>query len=123
MSKLTREIKNYMHDLKSHPEDGITASFSFPEEFIGFRGHFPGKPVLPGVCKIQAILCMIETAMQKTPKLKEVASAKFFAPITANEEAFFTVRMIPQGEDEGRAKAVIQRKDKKIAEIHLRVSF
>jgi 3-hydroxyacyl-[acyl-carrier-protein] dehydratase len=123
VSKLNRAIKGCMRDFVSEPAGTMKARFSFPADFIGFAGHFPGKPVLPGVCKIQAMLCMLEAAYQRTPKLKEIALAKFFAPVTCNEEIVFTVHQLPEGSDEALAKAFITHKDKKIAEIHVRVVF
>ncbi len=106
-------------------DDGqeLTAHFCFSQEFIGFKGPFPGKPVLPGVCKSQAILCMLEVATQKTPQLKEIASAKFFTPVTCNEEIVCTVRQVSEGSEETRVLALITKRDKKIAEIKLKVVF
>ncbi len=122
MSRLRKEIKSFMTELC---DDGqkLTARFSFSQEFIGFKGHFPGKPVLPGVCTIQAILCMLEEASQKIPQLKEIISAKFFTPVTCNEEIVCTVRQESEGSEETRVSALITNKDKKIAEIKLRVYF
>lgn len=122
MSRLRKEIKSNMTELRDDGQE-LTARFCFSQEFIGFKGHFPGKPVLPGVCKIQAILCMLEAATHKTPQLKEIVSAKFFAPVTCNEEISCAVRQESSGSEETRVLAIITNKDKKIAEIKLRVVF
>ena len=102
---------------------GLTAHFCFSKEFSGFKGHFPGKPVLPGVCKIQAILCMLEEATHQTPSLKEVVSVKFFTPVTCNEEIVCSVRRVSEGSQEMRISSLVTKKDKKIAEIQLKVVF
>lgn len=122
MSKLRKEIKLYMLKLR---DDGsvLTAHFCFAPEFIGFKGHFPGKPVLPGVCKIQAVLCMLEAATKKVPKLKEIVSAKFFAPVTCNEEIVFAVRKAPGDNEDSRVSALVTHGDKKISEIQLKIVF
>jgi len=112
-----------MHDFSLGPDKEIRARFTFPADFLGFQGHFPGKPVLPGVCKIQAVLCMLEKSSSKHPRLKEVCLAKFFAPATHDEELSFTVRQVSEGNGEVNVKALISHKDKKIAEIRLRVGF
>lgn len=106
-------------------DDGkeLTAHFCFEPDFVGFKGHFPGKPVLPGVCKIQAVMCCLEAMYQKIPKLKEIVLAKFFTPVTCNEEIIFTIRQVPQGGQESLVKASVVNGNKKIAEIHLRVVF
>ncbi len=122
MSRLKKEIQSSMAELSSDGK-ALTAHFCFSQEFVGFKGHFPGKPVLPGVCKIQAILCMLQEATQKTPQLKEIVSAKFFTPVTCNEEIVCIVRLESEGSEETRVLALITHRDKKIAEIKLKVVF
>jgi len=122
MNRLRKEIKSSMSALRDDGQE-LTAHFCFLQEFIGFKGHFPGKPVLPGVCKIQAILCMLQEATRKIPQLKEIISAKFFTPVTCNEEIACTIRQESEGSDEARILALITNGDKKIAEIKLKVSF
>jgi len=109
-----------MSDLCDNGKE-LTAHFCFSRKFTGFKGHFPVKPILPGVCKIQAILCMLEATTHKTPQLKEIISAKFFTPITCREEIVCTVRRVLESGGEMRVSALITDKDKKIAEINLKV--
>lgn len=54
MNIIMQEIKQYMSDITEKDSNNVSARFLFPEEFIGFQGHFPEKAVLPGFCKIQA---------------------------------------------------------------------
>jgi 3-hydroxymyristoyl/3-hydroxydecanoyl-(acyl carrier protein) dehydratase len=122
MSKITKEIEGCMSQL-GDDEKGLIAHFCFPKGFIGFKGHFPGRPVLPGVCKIQAMLCMLEASAHRVPRLKEIVSAKFFAPVTCNEEIVFTVRRVSKDTTAVQASALVMNGDKKIAEIKLRVVF
>ena len=122
MSRLRKEIKSYMSKFRDDAKE-LTAHFCISQEFIGFKGHFPERPVLPGVCIFQAVLCMLEEAVRERPKLKEIVSAKFFAHVTCNEEIVFTVRQLPEGSEERRVLALITNGEKKIAEIKLRVSF
>jgi len=123
VSKLGRAIKECMYGLSFDPQGEIKASFNFPSDFIGFKGHFPGNPVLPGVCKIQAILCVLEAVTQRRPRLKEIVSAKFFASVTCNEEITLNVPQLPEGSEEALVKVLINDRDKKIANIQLRVTF
>ena len=122
MSRLRKEIKSFMSELRDDGQE-LTAHFCFSQEFIGFKGHFPGKPILPGVCKIQAILCMLQEVTRKTPQLKEIVLAKFFTPVMCNEEIVCTVRRVSESSEETRVSALITNKDKKIAEIKLRIVF
>lgn len=100
-----------------------TARFRFPPDFIGFKGHFPGNPVLPGVCKVQAALCMIEKKNHAAFVLQEIVAAKFFHPVTADEELVFTLRDTPEGSQTVLVKILVTRHDTKIADIHLRIGL
>ena len=68
-------------------------------------------------------MCCLETVHQKIPKLKEIVLAKFFSPVTCNEEIIFTIRQAPQEGQESLVKASVVNGNKKIAEIHLRVTY
>ncbi|MGB5556167.1 MAG: 3-hydroxyacyl-ACP dehydratase [Flavobacteriaceae bacterium] len=46
-----------------------------------FEGHFPGNPILPGVCSIQIIKELTEKALHKELFLSMVSNVKFMAII------------------------------------------
>lgn len=62
-----------------------SARLAFPPDFVGFQGHFPGNPILPGVCLIEAVLGVLETAYGKRFRLRRIASAKFREPVRPGE--------------------------------------
>lgn len=58
-----------------------------------FRGHFPGQPVMPGVCMLAIIKDCVEDALGKEVRLAYIRSCKFTAVVdpgktTALEAAF-----------------------------------
>ena len=122
MGKLMCSIRECMSDLRSENDNILSANFIFPDDFLGFEGHFPGKPVLPGVCKIQAVLLMLRESKNKNVLLKEIVQAKFFSPVLCNEEITFNLEEKPELREDISVKAMVTGKDKKIAEMHLRVS-
>ncbi|MDO9464139.1 MAG: hypothetical protein Q7J67_02435 [bacterium] len=122
MNRLMQEIKQCMSDLAETKKGEVTAHFLFPSEFIGFQGHFPDKPVLPGVCKIQAVIVMLQAWEKEDVRLKEIVSAKFFSPVSPEEEIVFNYRKQTESNGEALVKASVTSKDKKIAELQLRVS-
>lgn len=84
MSAIFHEIEKCMTELGT--ENGkMTASFIFPGSFGGFQGHFEGNPVLPGICKIQAVLAMYEKILGGKFRIKEINQAKYFMPVSAGE--------------------------------------
>lgn len=46
-----------------------------------FEGHFPGQPVVPGVCMMQMMKEVLETMLGQKTRLVSAASAKFLAMI------------------------------------------
>jgi len=123
MSKLKKEIKASLLSIEKINDFKIIARFIFPEEFIGFKGHFPNNPVLPGVCKIQAALLVLEECRQKNARLAEIILAKFFAPVTFNQELTFELEEQTLTNSESTLKIKITKEDNKIAELQLRVNL
>ncbi len=125
MNTLLREIKNSISNLEESGEN-IKARFLFPPDFTGFKGHFPGRPVLPGVCKIQAVIAMLEIWHQKRICIKEISMAKFFAPVFDNQEIVVTTNKItglPETAGGIKIKASVTSNGKKISDLQLILSF
>lgn len=76
-------IRQLMRVHVSESGDAV-AETAFPEDFPGFKGHFDGRPVLPGVCLVLAALVVAEALEGSTLTLREIISAKFFSPLAPN---------------------------------------
>ena len=100
----------------------VTACFQFPPEFIGFQGHFPQKKILPGVCQIQLVISALEKDFGRALSLKEVVVAKYFSPVLPDEEITCVISDAGEGTSESIVKAVISKKETKIAELKLRIT-
>ena len=50
-----------------------------------FEGHFPGQPVVPGVCMVQMIKEILETVTGRTLMLKQADHIKFLSVINPVE--------------------------------------
>ena len=105
-------------------QDGeLSAHFIFPPEFSGFQGHFPGNPVLPGVCIIQAVLVMLEAWKKAPVSLKSVVSAKWLSPVKPCAELHFTSRASGAEGVESTVKTQVTCGGEKVAEVNLRVTY
>jgi 3-hydroxyacyl-[acyl-carrier-protein] dehydratase len=81
MSAVRRAVVAYSEGGISSSNGSCSARLTFPPEFVGFQGHFSGNPILPGVCLIEAVLGVLESAHGRPLRLKKVASAKFREPV------------------------------------------
>jgi len=123
MSKLKKEIKSSLQKIDNFGELKTNAVFNFPKKFIGFKGHFPNNPILPGVCKIQAAILVLEERKQRNIRLSEIILAKFFTPVTFNQELLFNVEEHPVSSAESTLTVKVTSEEKKIAELKLRVNI
>ena len=120
MRKVKEEIEQYMTGLEMESST-VTSRFSFPQDFIGFQGHFPAKKILPGVCQIQCALSTLEKGRVKNVVLKEVVLAKYFSPLFPDDALTCVVTDGGETIGEQTVKAVITKNATKIAELKLRV--
>jgi 3-hydroxymyristoyl/3-hydroxydecanoyl-(acyl carrier protein) dehydratase len=59
------------------------ARFVFPASHPALPGHFPGRPVVPGVLLLDAVL---RAAATKGEPLRRILRAKFSAPVEPGAE-------------------------------------
>ncbi len=61
--------------------NGISARIQIDKDHDIFKGHFPGNPVMPGVCMIQIIKELTENTIQKDLFLTQASNIKFMSII------------------------------------------
>jgi 3-hydroxyacyl-[acyl-carrier-protein] dehydratase len=72
----------------SEDKTNITASILLNSEHPVFKGHFPGNPILPGVCTVQIIRELVESALGRELTLSRAGSIKyigFISPVSTPE--------------------------------------
>jgi 3-hydroxyacyl-[acyl-carrier-protein] dehydratase len=120
---MKKAIERCMVGFEAHDSAELSAGFIFPEDFIGFQGHFPGNKILPGICQIQCALSMLEKWQGKRVVLNEIVSAKFLSPVLPAEELICKTSNTPEGNGVVVLKASLSRDGKKVSEMKLRVWF
>ncbi len=70
--------------------------YEFSNQFLGFDGHFPGQPVLPGVCMLKAVAVTLEDWHGRGIRVEEVRKARFLSPIRPGQP--LEVKCVRQGE-------------------------
>lgn len=124
-SRLTQETMRCLIQLTGKDQGGLAGTFAFPSDYLGFGGHFPGNPVLPGVCMVQAAVVM-QAAWHHVPvTLGDVVSAKWFAPVKPGMELVFESGAPHAGSAERPGTVIKTRiscQNEKVAELVLRVT-
>jgi 3-hydroxyacyl-[acyl-carrier-protein] dehydratase len=66
-----------------------------------FKGHFPGQPVLPGVCMVQMVKEVVESMVNKKTRLLSAADLKFLSIIQPEEGKLIQMelKMTPDAEN------------------------
>jgi 3-hydroxyacyl-[acyl-carrier-protein] dehydratase len=62
-----------------------------------FKGHFPGNPVLPGVCMVQMVKDILCNLTEKKWFLFEARQIKFLEMIIPNEKDVFSFSLNKDG--------------------------
>ena len=50
-----------------------------------FEGHFPGQPIVPGVCMLQMLKEVLEISLKRKANLVNASEMKFLAIINPNQ--------------------------------------
>ncbi|WP_459209523.1 3-hydroxyacyl-ACP dehydratase [Aquimarina rhabdastrellae] len=62
-----------------------------PENDV-FKGHFPNKPITPGVCMLQIIKELTEERLQTSLLMTKASNVKFMAVINPEETPILTIK-------------------------------
>jgi len=71
----------YKVDELNHLDANITANITLDASHDIFKGHFPGNPIMPGVCMMQIIKELTEEVLDKELLLQTSTNIKFMAKI------------------------------------------
>lgn len=84
-------------------DGSVAASVKLNKNHEVFKGHFPGNPIMPGVCTIQLVKELTERALDKELFLSVVSNVKFMAIINPEENDIVQVKL-EISEEEGTVK-------------------
>jgi 3-hydroxyacyl-[acyl-carrier-protein] dehydratase len=83
-----------------------------------YAAHFPGNPVMPGVCMIQMVKELVELYLRKELFLRQVISAKFLNVINPLKYKEVDFSMI--FEDDEKVSVIVKDEDVTFARMSLR---
>lgn len=83
----------------------VIATIKLHKEHEIFKGHFPGNPVMPGVCMIQIIKELTEKAVEKELFLAQSSNIKFMAIINPEKNDTLVLNLVlTESENEVKVK-------------------
>lgn len=89
-------------------EDGLNAEVKLNKDHEVFEGHFPGNPVMPGVCMIQMIKELTEKHSGKDLFLSVASNVKFMAIINPEKNEIIHLNIaISEVDDLLKVKTVV----------------
>jgi len=102
---------------------GISSRLFSENEYF-FEGHFPGKPIVPGVIIVEAMAqtagVVVSNTLQvhkdKSVLFMSVHKAKFRKPVLPNHKIYFEVELINKVKDVYKFRGVANYNNSKVAE-------
>lgn len=93
MNKLRQGIAAAALDAVSTDDSGtLHGRYLFPQDFVGFAGHFPGHPILPAIVEIMTVVVLVGAASGCPHRLVAVEDAKFLSPVSPDQEILVRCR-------------------------------
>jgi len=74
---LYTDIQQSRISISGNLDNGINAEFNFPDSLELFSGHFPGKPILPGIVQIEMVKFTLESICERKLIIRSVKKTKF----------------------------------------------
>ena len=68
-----------------------TLAWTVPGDHPVFAGHFPGRPIVPGVVLIDRAILLASRLLNRSAITCRIANAKFFSPVGPGETLAFTL--------------------------------
>lgn len=90
-------------------------------EHLIYKAHFPGKPIMPGVCIVQIAKELAEEMVGRQLDVISVKNAKFLAVINPekNPEVTYVVEVLMVTEDEVVFSALVKNEKTSFAKLSL----
>lgn len=101
-SIISVELRKRLQDCVQTSAQEYTCAVTFDPDFTGFKGHFEGNPIIPGVCLIELARVHAETALGCQLKTEEISQCRFRSPVLADMRV--TCKLLVRKLDETHVK-------------------
>jgi 3-hydroxyacyl-[acyl-carrier-protein] dehydratase len=118
MNPMREQIRSLL-SVATH-ENGFRAVLTVDPKLTVFPDHFPGFPVLPGICLMQAVvLAGAIRAGVADLRVCTLKNAKLMQPALPGDQIVIEAEMAPGADGDFRIKARLFNGDKRCAEFSL----
>ncbi|MEU7588386.1 hypothetical protein AB0A95_19095 [Micromonospora sp. NPDC049230] len=102
-------------------DDGLSFSVEVPTDLPVLAGHFPGLPILPGVCLIDVLQRVITAAVPRADgaRLSHIHRCRFRSPVWPGDRLDYDLTL-SRDENGLNCHAVVRGPGGPVAEIRLR---
>lgn len=76
---------------------GAEFAWPVPADHPAFAGHFPGRPIVPGVVLLDRAIAFAEQWLGRPFACWQVGNAKFLSPVGPGEILIFALQRKPGG--------------------------
>jgi len=83
----------------------VSADLLFDAGHDIFKGHFPGQPVVPGVCMLQIVKEWVESAIGQSLRLNKASDIKFLTVIDPSRTPKVKAELLYSNAEDGQIKA------------------
>jgi len=91
----------YQTDHTTQSDSGTTYHIRLNPNHYIYKGHFPGQPVLPGVCSLQIIKECAQQTVNKNLQYKRIILCKFLKFVDPVQNPEITLTVSIDEKDEG----------------------
>ena len=118
---LYQDIQNALVSITKISDDEIKAEFSFHPEAHVFLGHFPGRPIVPGIMQIEMTRFSVEQSRNKNYKIQSIRKTKFSELIKPEDKITIAITLYDSGESGEilNIKAVLKANNKPAGKTNL----
>lgn len=118
-------LLNDFYEILDSAPDGAEATLSLRPEHPIFGGHFPGLPVVPGVCMMQITKEMLERQLGRATRLASARNIKFLSVLNPeeNKTVRFGLRVLSETPEQIGVEAQLSSADGSLVFFKIKASF
>lgn len=90
--------------IDNRDEGSISATIEINKNHDIFKGHFPGVPILPGVCQVLMVKEIVNSFFNTKLELRKAKNIKFLSMLDPNETKNLKVKILYKKDNENVIK-------------------